>query len=174
MGIMVMGPIAGGMISAGGEDFRKLYDTPAASAEELALRFVLGYDAVSLALSGMQSIEMVEKNVAIAEAAASVTAEERQAYKATNDKLKGLSELYCSGCAYCNVCPQGIRPQQHFKAYNRAKVWGLYEAAKEDYLADGLYKEAEKCLNCGACSAECPQFIGIPEKMAEIREYFTK
>ncbi len=29
MGIMVMGPIAGGMISAGGEDFRRLYDTPA-------------------------------------------------------------------------------------------------------------------------------------------------
>ncbi len=174
MGIMVMGPIAGGMISAGGEDFRRLYDTPAATAEELALRFVLGYDAVTLALSGMQSIEMVEQNVAIAEKACQVTPEERRAYKATNDKLKGLSELYCSGCAYCNVCPQGIKPQQHFKAYNRARVWGLYDAARKDYLADGLDKEAETCLNCGACAAECPQKIGIPEKLAEIRDYFTK
>mgnify|MGYP003310811447 FL=1 len=118
--------------------------------------------------------ELWKGNEAIAEAAASVTAEERQSYKTTNDKLKGLSELYCSGCAYCNVCPQGIRPQQHFKAYNRAKVWGLYEAAKADYLADGLDKDAEKCLGCGACSAECPQFIGIPEKLAEIKDYFTK
>ena len=174
MGIMVMGPIAGGMISAGGEDFRRLYDTPAATAEELALRFVLGYDAVTLALSGMQSIEMVEQNVAIAEKACQVTPEERRAYKATNDKLKGLSDLYCSGCAYCNVCPQGIKPQQHFKAYNRARVWGLYDAARKDYLADGLDKEAETCLNCGACAAECPQKIGIPEKLAEIRDYFTK
>jgi len=162
------------MISAGGEEFRKLYDTPAETAEELALRFVLGYDAVSLALSGMQSIEMVEKNVAIVEKIASVTAEERQGYKATNDKLKGLSELYCSGCAYCNVCPQGIKPQNHFKLYNRAKVWGLYDAAKKDYLADGMDKQAETCLGCGACSAECPQFIGIPEKLAEIKDYFTK
>lgn len=112
--------------------------------------------------------------VDIAEKACQVTPEERRAYKATNDKLKGLSELYCSGCAYCNVCPQGIKPQQHFKAYNRARVWGLYDAARKDYLADGLDKEAETCLNCGACAAECPQKIGIPEKLAEIRDYFTK
>lgn len=173
MGIMVMGPIAGGMITAGGEDFLKLYDTPAKTPQELALRFVLGYDAVSLALSGMESVEMVEQNVAIAEQALSVTAEERERYKKTNDRLRELSELYCSGCAYCNVCPQGIRPQQHFKAYNRARVWGLYEAAKKDYLADGLDKDAEKCLSCGLCAAQCPQFIAIPDKLREIRDYFT-
>ena len=174
MGVMVMGPIAGGMISSAGEDFRKLYDTDAESAQELALRFVLSYDAVSLALSGMQSIEMVEENVRLAEKAFAVTQAEREGYKATNDKLRELNSLYCSGCAYCNVCPMGIKPQNHFKAYNRAKVWGLYEAARKDYLDDKLDQEAEKCLGCGACAAECPQKIGIPEKLQEIREYFTK
>ena len=172
MGIMVMGPVAGGMITTGGEDFLRLYDTPAKTPQELALRFVLGYDAVTLALSGMQSIEMVEQNVAIAEAAASVTPEERESYKATNDKLRQLSNLYCSACAYCNVCPMEIKPQYHFKVYNRARVWGLYDAAKKDYLRDELDKEADKCLNCGACAAECPQFIDIPGRLQEIRESF--
>ena len=117
---------------------------------------------------------MVEQNVAIVEQALSVTPEERARYQTTNDRLRQLSELYCSGCAYCNVCPQGIRPQQHFKAYNRARVWGLYEAARKDYLFDGLDKDVEKCVSCGLCAAQCPQFIQIPEKLREIRDYFTK
>lgn len=173
MGVMVMGPIAGGMITSGGQDFLKLYDTPAQTPQELALRFVLGYDAVSLALSGMESIAMVEQNVAIAEQAMSVTPEERARYKAKNDQLLRLSDLYCSGCAYCNVCPKGIRPQQHFKAYNRARVWGLYDAARKDYLADELDKNVEKCVSCGLCAAQCPQFISIPQKLREIRTYFA-
>lgn len=173
MGVMVMGPIAGGMITSGGQDFLKLYDTPAQTPQELALRFVLGYDAVSLALSGMESIAMVEQNVAIAERAMSVTPEERERYKAKNDQLLKLSDLYCSGCAYCNVCPKGIRPQQHFKAYNRARVWGLYDAARKDYLADELDKDVEKCVSCGLCAAQCPQFISIPQKLREIRTYFA-
>lgn len=174
MGVMVMGPVAGGMITAGGQQFLELYDTPAKTPQELALRFVLGFDAVSLALSGMESVEMVEQNVAIVERALSVTPEERARYQTTNDRLRQLSELYCSGCAYCNVCPKGIRPQQHFKAYNRARVWGLYEAARKDYLFDGLDKDVEKCVSCGLCAAQCPQFIQIPEKLREIRDYFTK
>ena len=174
MGIMVMGPIAGGLISGGGEQFRALYDTPAKTAQELALRFVLSYDAVSLALSGMQSIEMLEENVALAEKAFSVTPQERESYKAANDKLRQLSDLYCSGCAYCNVCPKNIKPQQHFRAYNRAKVWGLTPAAKKEYFDNHLDQETETCLNCGACAQECPQKIAIPQKLAEIRDYFQQ
>lgn len=173
MGIMVMGPVAGGMITAGGEAFLKLYQTPAQSPQELALRFVLGNEAVSLALSGMQSIQMVEDNVAIVERMEGLDAQEHEGYRRTNETLRGLSDLYCSACAYCNVCPVGIKPQQHFKLYNRARVWGLYEAAKKEYFEDGLDKAARQCIGCGACAAECPQFIGIPERLQEILRYFA-
>lgn len=174
MGIMVMGPVGGGTIAEGGQTFLNLYDTPAKSAVELALRFVLGFDAVSLALSGMQSIEMVEQNVALVDAACAVTPAEREVYKATNDKLRAMQDLYCTGCNYCDVCPQGIHPARHFRYYMRAKTWGVYDASRRDYMEDGLDKQAEACIECGACSAQCPQKIDIPARLRETREYFTK
>lgn len=174
VGVMVMGPVGGGAIAAGGEEFLRLYDTPAQSAVELALRFVLGYDAVSLALSGMQSVEMVEQNVALAERACAVTPAEREGYKATNDKLRAMQDLYCTGCNYCDVCPQGIHPAKHFRYYMRARTWGVYDAMKRDYLEDEFDKESEKCVACGACAAHCPQHIDIPARLREAREYFTR
>ena len=179
MGVMVMGPVGGGTIADGGEALLRLYDTSAASAPELALRFVLGYDAVSLALSGMSSIEMLEENVAIVERAASVTPEERELLHSTNDKLRELSDLYCTGCNYCAVCPQDIRPSAHFKCYNNAKIWGLYEHSKKRYDRFGPENRfsgnsADACIACGACSEHCPQKIDIPTRLQEVREYFSR
>jgi predicted aldo/keto reductase-like oxidoreductase len=31
---------------------------------------------------------------------------------------------------------------------------------------------ADKCMNCGACLAKCPQKIDIPSEMAKVAEYF--
>ena len=174
MGVMVMGPVGGGTIAQGGADFMKLYDTPAKTPVELALRFVLGYDAVSLALSGMQSVEMVEQNVALVNAACAVTPAERAGYKATNDQLRRMQDLYCTGCNYCDVCPQDIHPARHFRFYMRAKAWGFVDSGKKDYLEEKLDEAAAKCIECGACAAQCPQGIDIPARLKEARGYFTK
>lgn len=172
MGVMVMGPVGGGTIAQGGQTFLNLYETPAKTPVELALRFVLGYDAVSLALSGMQSVEMVEQNVALVDAACAVTPAEREGYKSTNEKLRSMQDLYCTGCNYCDVCPKGIRPARHFKYYMRAKTWGVYDASRADYLEEELGEQAAQCIGCGACAAQCPQRIDIPARLAEAREYF--
>ena len=53
----------------------------------------------------------------------------------------------------------------------------LAELEKEGIETEIIHigdKPVRSCLGCGACSAECPQKIGIPEKLAEIREYFCK
>ena len=105
-------------------------------------------------------------------AAAAVTAEERQAYKATNDKLKGLSELYCSSCAYCNVCPQEIAIPKIFAIYNEFQTGGNWAKAIEGYKALGEHS-AEKCISCGLCVEQCPQNIPIFEKLAQVHKRFA-
>ncbi len=176
MGIMVMGPVGGGTISSGGDALLKQYDTPAKSAVELALRFVMSYEPVSLCISGMETVEMVEQNVAMVEQACSATAEERAGYAKTNASLKELSDLYCTGCDYCNVCPKKIRPARHFKIYNNAKIWGFYEDGKKNFGQFGKNpfagEPSTECIQCGVCSEKCPQFIDIPKQLEVVREYF--
>ena len=55
VGVIVMGPTAGGNISDGGNEFLKKFpETPAKTATELAMRFVWANRSVDCALSGVQ------------------------------------------------------------------------------------------------------------------------
>ena len=170
MGVMVMGPNAGGNIAAGGNAFLSRYpDSPARTATELAMRFVWGNSDVDCALSGMENMEMLEENLGYAEAAAGITEEEWNYVRETTDRqfqISQLKETYCTGCRYCDVCPLGIRPFVTITAYNRWKIWGLEEGARQSYRMIGVDpwqgKSPEDCIGCGTCSGYCPQHIDIP------------
>ena len=167
LGVVVMGPVGGGRLAAPAELAQKLgagnYNT-----YELALRFVLGHPGVCCALSGMQTVEMVEQNAAIGALEVPMTEQQwRQASKTMGD-LKKFSELYCTGCAYCQPCPQGIEIPKIFQAYTYHNVYGLHELAKKTYWN---YVNDEKkpgatskdCVSCGYCEKKCPQHLKVRE-----------
>lgn len=174
LGIVVMGPLGGGNIVNGGKDFLDKFSTNAESAAELAWKFVWGNKNVCCALSGMRTMADVEDNLRLAEGANSISEQEWGNLVGTSSELSSLAKLYCTGCRYCDVCPNGIKPFKALTEFNRWRVWGLQESAFTRYK-DAVNKgelNIDSCAACGACASKCPQKIDIPAELQKIRQAF--
>lgn len=172
LGVVVMGPVGGGRLAAPTELSKRL-GSGNLNTYELALRFVLGNPGVCCALSGMENIEMVEKNVAVASLEVPMTEEQWHSIGENMENLKKFSELYCTGCNYCQPCPRGIEIPKIFLAYTYHNVYGMDELAKKTW--DGYLNNEKKpgvtskeCINCGYCEKKCPQHLKIRELLKKV------
>ena len=174
LGVVVMGPVGGGRLAAPTQLSQKL-GSGDLHTYELALRFVLGNKSVSCALSGMQTKEMVEQNTAVASLPEPMTEEQWRAVGESLENLKKFSELYCTGCGYCQPCPKGINIPKIFQAYTYHNVYGLHDLAKKTFQG---YVNNEKepgatssaCVNCGYCEKKCPQHLKVRELLKMVEE----
>ena len=172
LGVVVMGPVGGGRLAAPTELAAKL-GTEAVNTYELAFKFVLGNPGVCCALSGMQTIDMVEQNAEVASLENPMSEEEWRRVGESLENLKKFSELYCTGCGYCQPCPKGINIPRIFQAYTYKNVYGLPELAKNTwngYLNNekdpGVHPDA--CVNCGYCERKCPQHLKVRELLKKV------
>jgi uncharacterized protein len=168
VGIVVMGPVAGGRLGVSSPVLEEL--VPGVKrVPELALRFVLSNPNVTVALSGMGTLQMVEENAAIAADQVSLTAADRAAIDGQLVKLKEMANLYCSGCGYCQPCPQEVNIPFVFQKYNEARVYGLWDASRGAYQAWRFTsgKPADACIECGECETKCPQHLPIREQLKD-------
>lgn len=169
IGVIVMGPVAGGRLGATSDVLTQLI--PAVKkVPELALRFVLSNPNVTIALSGMSTIQQVEENVATAADPVSLTEEDQQAINEHLERLRNMADLYCSGCGYCMPCANDVNIPHIFATYNTARVYGLWESARNAYAKIGDAKSAKACIQCGQCEEKCPQNIKIMEELAKAHE----
>ena len=171
MGVSIMGPIGGGRI-----DFMsRLKPREGRTIAELALRYVLSNENVSVALSGMHSIEMIEQNCAMAENDGPLSQVENEDIQAMLDQLQGLEDLYCTGCDYCMPCPNGVNIPANFLLMNYETVYNFGGGMSEAYNK-GLKRakaSADYCIECGECVEKCPQNIDIPERLKDVAKQFA-
>ena len=173
LGIVVMGPVAGGRLGAPSEVIAGLLKERPASSAELAMRFVLSNPNVDIALSGMSDISMVLENAAIAARGDNLSEEEIAGVNKMMAENKKLAELYCTSCNYCKPCPQDINIPYLFGLMNDHKVYDLTEhsiKAYDDALQGRSWhksKSPEVCTECGECEAKCPQKLPIIEQLKE-------
>jgi predicted aldo/keto reductase-like oxidoreductase len=176
MGVAIMGPVGGGRLVAPSDRIQRMVSGGAKSTPEVALRFVLSNPNVTLALSGMNSMAMVEENTATASREEPLSEEERQRVLDMLEETKRLSELYCTGCGYCMPCPNDIDIPENFRLMNYHRVFGLTDYAREQYKRlekkrrrDRTVVEAwaAACVECGECEPKCPQNIPIREQLKE-------
>jgi hypothetical protein len=168
MGVVIMGPVGGGRLGAPSPAIQALLPGGSHSSAEVALRFVLSNPGVTVALSGMSTIQMVEENAATASREEPLSAEEREAVLAQLAEKRRLAELYCTGCEYCLPCPHGVNIPANFAAMNTHRLYGLTKHAAWEY--EELAKKeqsAQYCQECGQCEAKCPQKIPIIEQLTE-------
>ena len=171
LGVVVMGPVAGGNLGVDSEILGTL--VPGVKrVPELALRFVLSNPGVTVALSGMSTLQQVEENLQTTAEAIKLSAADLAAIGEQMARLAELSNLYCTGCKYCMPCPQEVAIPSVLRKYNLGRVYGLWDAAKSAYAGIGQTqwdpgKPADACSECGACETKCPQKIPI---MAELKK----
>ncbi len=171
--VVIMEPLRGGkLVTMLPEEAKRVFRehpvhrTPA----QWALNWLWDQKEVTVVLSGMNSMEMLEENIRTASQAfpGCLTEQDQavlqRALKAINANMK----VGCTGCRYCMPCPKNVDIPGTFSAYNRcfseSKLSGRIEyamctAARKDPSS------ASNCIGCGKCEAHCPQHIPIRQEL---------
>lgn len=168
---IIMEPLRGGkLVDLMPEKGRELIAANAHewSAAEMAFRWLWDQPEVTVVLSGMNSLEMVEENCRVASEVEPNTWTEddfalvKDVCKAINERVK----VGCTGCGYCMPCPKGVDIPALFRCWNQMYTEGKNEGRKEYWQAVSLRREkafARQCVKCGKCESHCPQGIPIRE-----------
>jgi predicted aldo/keto reductase-like oxidoreductase len=170
LGTVAMGPVGGGRLAAPTDLYAKLTGKPSIATYELAFKFCLGNPNLNCALSGMQNLDMVQKNIKVASDDTAFSAEEWEKLGQAMEQLKKFSELYCTGCKYCQPCPADINIPRIFEIWTYYNVYGLKDHAK-NMMRDYLKKEGKTfadCKQCGLCEKKCPQHLEIRKHLENV------
>ncbi len=175
LGVFVMGPLGGGRV----KDLAYFREKMAGSASriyELAFKFVFSNPNISVAFSGMENLEMVEENLAIANSYENFTDDERKVIIKFINTEKVEELIPCTNCQYCIPCPEDVAIPRILKIYNYYTLTGLKGNSAWQYgniSLDGTSRQADFCTECGKCEEKCPQKIGIIDKLKEAHKIFT-
>ncbi|MDO5132047.1 MAG: aldo/keto reductase [Eubacteriales bacterium] len=142
------------------------------SPAEWGLRWLYNQPEVTVVLSGMNSLEMVEENCRIASGAqpGGLAEQDFAVFEKVKSSIREKEKVGCTGCRYCMPCPKGVDIPGIFRCYNamftESKGQGRFQFAQ----TVGLTKEpafASRCVGCGKCEQHCPQNLPIREKLKE-------
>ena len=172
LGVVIMEPLRGGALANVPEDVAAVLP---GNPVECALNFLWHHKEVNVVLSGMGETEQVEQNMACAaRATAGMLSEaEYSQLLAAGDKMRAHISIPCTGCGYCNVCPNDIAIPDIFAMYNRAQLDGDSARSGKEYRALEERNQSG-CVECGACVKACPQHLQIPEELKKVHKRWGK
>lgn len=185
MGIFVMEPLKGGILagkmpSESETIFRKV--NPKKSNAQWALEWVLNNPSITCVLSGMNSIEQIDENIAIARKTTplSLSFEEMETIEYVKRSLRDSLKINCSTCGYCMPCPQGVNIPECMRIYNEKYLFehkGLFNQSLVDYVQYvggimGNASNAGMCNGCGKCLRKCPQKLDIISELKKVKKEF--
>jgi len=170
LAVVVMEPIAGGMLAVSSKDLQAIWNTAEEkrTPAEWALQWVWNHPEVSVALSGMSTMDQVMENVGSADRSGpnKFTKEELELISKVKRAYLEYGFIACKGCRYCLPCKQNVAIPEIFNLYNelsrnRGYVDGL-NAVKAKYTKTITAENgAKRCIRCGECEEKCPQKLEI-------------
>lgn len=145
------------------------------TAAEWGLGWLYDQSGVTVVLSGMNSIDMVEENCRIATeyTPGSFTSKDHEVIAKLVKELNAKLKVGCTGCRYCMPCPKNVDIPGVFAAYNRQAADGRITGFREYFMCTALrtdYTGPGNCIECGKCETHCPQSIEIRKELKNARK----
>ena len=173
--VMIMEPLRGGkLVSMLPEAAKRAMAESGRgwSPAEWGLRWLYNQPEVTVVLSGMNSVEMVQANCRTASEAQAnaLTEEDFETLEKVKRAIREKEKVGCTGCRYCMPCPKGVDIPGIFRSWNTMYTESRREGRSQFIQTVGLTREpafASQCIRCGKCEQHCPQSIPIREKIQE-------
>lgn len=178
--VIIMEPLRGGrLVNHLPQKAISLFEQaePKRSPAEWALRWLWNQKEVSMVLSGMNSMEMLDENIRIASKAQIGELKENDfllfdnVKNAINEKIK----VPCTGCSYCMPCPRGVDIPGSFRCLNVSYTDGYRKGFKEYFMCTTMRAKksyASLCIECGKCEKHCPQNISVRKELKQVKKRF--
>ena len=178
--VIVMEPLRGGSLV---KDLPKkaveLFNNEAVkrSPAEWAFRWLWDQKEVSVVLSGMNTMAMVEENIRVASdvVVGALDESDFQVYEEVKQAINEKTKVPCTACSYCMPCPFGVDIPGSFRCYNVSYTDGYFKGLMEYMMCTTFRNKqsnASLCTECGACEKHCPQSIPIRADLKKVKRRF--
>ncbi|MFC1454104.1 aldo/keto reductase [Verrucomicrobiota bacterium] len=182
VGVVVMTPLAGGVVCAPGAELKAEFDRAGTSAAQLGLRYLVSNPHITSAISGMTTPEEVDENAVAGETGGPLSAAEEALVALVHQKTSALDEKFCTSCGYCQPCPEEVNIPGIFRLWNLMRGYGNASYSKLEYQklheqrhwADFPGSSAEHCVECGECETKCPEGLSIIDDLKTAHTALTK
>jgi predicted aldo/keto reductase-like oxidoreductase len=167
LGAVIMNPLGGGIIPQHPELFQGLVTRPGETVTQAALRFLFAHQDLTTALVGFSNLAQLNEALGAVEDYRDVSEAELVAMKA---RVTRSFEGVCTGCGYCDTCPQDISIPKYMDAWNQRIFTGTDEAVTDrlKWHWGAAASGASACIACGQCETACTQHLPIIERLARI------
>lgn len=184
LAVVVMEPVQGGNLAIKPPpEIQAIWDeaeikrTPA----EWALQWVWNQPEVSVALSGMSNYQQVVENIQSANHSTPgiLSKKELEIISRVRKGYLDYGLVGCTGCRYCQPCPQGVAIPEILALYNEYYKKRGDEAAQDQVInsrQDRVPQEkwATACIKCGECEEKCPQQLQIRNLLNKVVRAFEE
>jgi predicted aldo/keto reductase-like oxidoreductase len=167
LGCAVMNPLGGGIIPENPDVFDFIKSRKDQSVVEAALHFLFSHERITTALVGFGNLNEVREALHAVE---TYTGVDEAHIKKIRDSFREAFLDLCTGCQYCDHCPEKIPVPKLMDSYNHLKLKGKKEAALDrlKWHWNIPPSEAGRCTECGQCEEACTQHLPIIERLKEI------
>ncbi|UYP47344.1 hypothetical protein NEF87_003629 [Candidatus Lokiarchaeum ossiferum] len=194
--VIIMEPVKGGMLANPPREALDIMNNAPIhrSPVDWALQFIWNQPEVSIVLSGMGNMKMVEENCASADKSGvkSLSEEENQILTQITQIYREKIRVPCTACRYCMPCPFGVNIPENFATINAIslndskapmdRLLRFQQKNRYRSLAKNKAQLVKKpnmgrsslCTKCGACIPKCPQEINIPEELTKVMAVMEK
>ena len=146
LGIVIMEPLRGGELAKPSPEAEQIMKNASTkrSPVDWALQYLWNFPEVSVVLSGMGSMKMVEDNCTSADNSGinSLSTEDQAVIDQLVDIYRKRILIPCTACQYCMPCPWGVNIPQNFALLNNAlmgDIGGISSRVKQ-WLIKRNYK----------------------------------
>ena len=134
--VIIMEPLRGGkLVTMLPEKGKKIIaeHTPSRTPAAWAFRWLWDQPEVTVVLSGMNTMEMVDENIAAASTAqvGELTEADQSMLRRVVDAIQETMKVGCTACGYCQPCPKNVDIPGVFACYNRVYSESRSAAVKE-------------------------------------------